>query len=175
MAAGLSWAAGMAVVGAPGLWAALISRQLVRRPVELAWAEAALDALRTEIAYARTPLPQALRRAAAGGRGPAVALLRQSAAALEAGSGCSPEQAWERALAAADERSAWSEADVAALSRLGNALGRSDAGEQVRHIRMCVERLRALEEEARGEAGRQARMWLYLGFSLGVALVLVLR
>jgi stage III sporulation protein AB len=175
MPGGLTWLAGAAVLAAGGGWGALVSRQLTRRPLDLAAAAAGLEVLRTEIAYARTPLPQALRRAAAGSSGPAAGLMREVAAGLDSGQRADPGDAWARALAAADGRSAWTDADVAALERLGHALGRSDAGEQTRHIALCVERLRQLEAEARAGAERQGRMWRYLGVLLGAALVLMVR
>ena len=175
MPGGVNWLAAAAVLCAASGWGWLVARQLARRPLELGAIAAALEALRTEIAYARTPLPQALRRAAAGSQDPAGGLMREVAAGLDAGTGRSTADAWADALAAADARSAWTAADVAALARLGHALGRSDASEQTRHIALCVEQLRRLEDEARATAERQARMWRYLGVLLGAALVLMVR
>lgn len=175
MPGGLSWLAAAAVFVAASGWGWLVARQLTRRPLELASIAAALEVLRTEIAYARTPLPQALRRAAAGSGGPAGGLMREVAAGLDAGTGRTAADAWADALASADARSAWTPADVATLARLGQALGRSDAAEQTRHIAICVEQLRQLQAEAHAAAERQGRMWRYLGVLLGVALVLMLR
>lgn len=171
----LTWLAAVAVCGAASAWGYLVARQLAQRPQDLAGAAAALEVLRTEIAYARTPLPGALRQAALGAGDPVAALLRTVAGQLEAGSGRSAQQAWDEALAVLDLRSAWTPADLGVLARLGHALGRSDAAEQERHIALCVERLRQLEAEARTASDRQGRMWRYLGVLAGVALVLMVR
>jgi len=155
-----------------GGWGYLIARQLRRRPDELAGAQAALEALRTEIEYAATPLPAALRRAALGCRGPAAALCRLAAEHLDAGGGASAGEAWAVALRETDGLSAWDGSDLAALGQLGGALGGSGTTDQVRHISLCLGRLRAAEAEARTGLERQARMWLYLGILAGAALVL---
>lgn len=172
MAAALIGAGVCCVCGGTGGMGYLIARQLRRRPEELAAAQAALAALRTEIEYAGTPLPEALERAADATGGPAATLCREAAGRLRGGGGLSAAEAWTGALALADPRSSWSEGDLAALRGLGPALGASGAADQVRHIELCAGRLRAAEAEARGGVERQARMWLYLGVLAGAALVL---
>ncbi len=160
------------LAAAPSGWGYIAARQLRRRPAELAGARAVLEALRTEIAYAATPLPGALRSAARSGSGPAADLCLQAAAGLEGGGGASVREVWDEALAAVDPRSAWTSGDVVALAGLGSALGASDAEDQVRHIALCVGRLRAAEAQAAAQAGSQARMWMYLGVLAGLALAL---
>ncbi len=172
MGLGLTAAGACCVVGGSTGWGLLVARQIRRRPAELGRLAAALEALRTEVEYGRTPLPAALRRSAAGDRGPAGALFCAAAAQLEAGGGASASEAWEAGLGAAQDRSAWSASDVEGLRRLGHALGASDAQDQVRHLRLAVSRLRAAEGEASAVAERQARMWSYLGVLAGVAVVL---
>jgi stage III sporulation protein AB len=167
--------AAAAVFAAPTAWGFLVARQLRQRPLDLAAVSAALEVLRTEIVYARTPLPDALRRASTGAGGSAAALMREVAAQLDGGSGRGVGDLWEAALGVVDAASAWTQADLAALARLGHALGRSDAEDQTRHIALCVERLRQLEDEAKAAAERQGRMWRYLGVLSGVALVLMVR
>lgn len=161
------------VCGGSGGWGWLVARQLHRRPAELAGMQVALEALRTEIGYAGTPLAEALRRAAAVSHGPAAALCRSAARHLGAGTGQTPGEAWAAALAEVDALSSWDATDLKAIGWLGPALGGSDAADQVRHIALCTARLRAAEEAARSGAERQARMWLYLGVLAGAALVLV--
>jgi len=173
MAAVLIGAGIACVCTGTGGWGYLIARQLRRRPEELASAQAALQALRTEIEYAATPLPEALDRAASVTRGPAATLCRAASRRLNAGSGVSAAEAWGDALRETDARSSWDASDLVALGRLGGALGTSGTSDQVRHIVLCVGRLRAAEVEARVGAERQARMWLYLGVLAGAALVLV--
>jgi stage III sporulation protein AB len=151
----------------------LAARQLRRRPEEVAALASALEALRTEIEYARAPLPAALRRAAAGARGPVAALLVGTAERLGRQGGEGPAEAWMAALAEADSRSAWGPPELQALEALGRALGGSDVPDQVRHIALCLGRLRAVEAEAAALAARQARMWGYLGLLGGAAVLLL--
>ena len=162
----------LCTVSATGGWGWILARGLRQRPDELAAAQAALSILRTEIAYGRTPLAEALTHA---GRGvsPAVGRLFAGAAErLATGGGWSPAEAWEGALAEADGLSAWTREDVAELARLGGALGRSGVADQVRHIAACAERLRLAEQRARHGLERRARMWLYLGVLAGAGLAL---
>ena len=160
------------LAAAPSGWGYIAARQLRRRPTELAGARAVLEALRTEIAYAAAPLPAALRSAAKSGSGPAVELCLRAAAQLEGGGGAAVREVWDDALNAVDARSAWTSVDVVALRGLGSALGASDADDQVRHIALCVGRLRAAEAQAATQAGTHARMWMYLGVLAGLALAL---
>ncbi len=173
MFAGLTWVGASAIVAGSSGWGLLVARQVRRRPVELAAAETALELLRTEIAYARSPLPEALRHAARASSGPARRLLDGTADHLEQGGGEGCAAAWARALAEAESRSAWTPADVEALAGLGRALGASDAADQVRHIALCAARLKAGAAEAAARAEPQARMWTYLGCLGGLALVLL--
>lgn len=173
MLPGLTVAGAACVLGGSTGWGLLVARQLRRRPVELAALEGVLELLRTEIEYAKTPLPEALRRAAQGCSGPAARLLGGAGVRLERGGGEGCAAAWGAALAEAEQRSAWTPSDVRALEDLGRALGASDAPDQVRHIALCVGRLRAGAVAAQAQAERQARMWTYLGCLGGMALVLL--
>jgi stage III sporulation protein AB len=161
------------VLGGCGGWGLLVARQLQRRPREIAGVATALERLRTEIEYGRVPLGPALRRAGSVADGPAAALCLGAAELLSTAGGEGPAAAWEAALRAAESRSAWAAPEVAALAALGTALGASDAPDQVRHLRLCLGRLRAAEAEAAAAASRQARMWTYLGLLGGAALVLL--
>ena len=172
MALGLTAAGACCIVAGSSGWGLLIARQLRRRPAELARLAGALQSLRTEVDYARTPLPQALRRAGQSDAGPAGLLLRGTAERLDRGGGAGPADAWSAALAEAGDRSAWAPSDVEELTRLGQALGGSDAADQVRHLALAIARLHTAEGESAALAERQARMWSYLGVLAGLALVL---
>jgi stage III sporulation protein AB len=166
------WVGALCTVAATGGWGWLLAQRVRERPAELAALQAALSLLRTEIGYGRTPLPEALARAGQGGP-PAVRCLFCTAAAhLAAGTGASAAEAWQRALEEADAVATWTPDDLVELARLGEALGRSTAPEQLRHIDTCAERLRWAEQLARRGLERRARMWLYLGVLAGAALAL---
>ena len=168
------WLGAVLTMAATGGFGLLLARQLRRRPQDLAALQAALSCLRTEVEYGRTPLPEALVRAAAGP--PAVrGLFSGAAARLQAERGATAAEAWTEALAEAELRSAWSPEDTALIRWLGEQLGRSDTSDQVRHIEGCLRRLRAAEAEARRGLERRVRMWLYLGVLAGAGLVLAAR
>lgn len=174
MGGALTLAGALCVCAGTGGWGYLLARQVQRHPRDLAATQGALEALRTEIVYAATPLPQALRRVGTARGGPAAALCQTAADHLERGSGVSAAEAWAEALRVADAQGAWDAGDVAALGQLGQALGASGREDQARHIAACLARLRQAEAAARVGAEARARMWLYLGVLAGAALVLLL-
>jgi stage III sporulation protein AB len=165
--------AGICIVAGCTGAGAILALNLRRRPEELGRLAAALGQLQTEIGYLATPLPDALARAARTTAGPAADLLAGAAARLRSGEGITAAEAWAAALARADTRSAWSAADRQALLDLGAALGASGRDDQLRHLAHCRDRLLALQAEARREADRSARVWIYLGALGGLGLLIV--
>jgi stage III sporulation protein AB len=168
------WAGTACAVGATGGWGWLLARRLRRRPEELAALAAALEALRSEIAYGRTPLPEALERVGSGGPVAVRLLFGGAAARLRGGSGLSAGEAWAAALADADASSALDPEDLVVLSRVGARLGGSDAEDQDRLLALAADGLRAREAEARRGLEPRARMCLYLGLLAGAAVALSL-
>lgn len=142
-----------------------------RRPRELAALRVALQVLLTEIDYGLTPLPQALRRAAAAVADPVAELLRRWAAVLDRRQGVLPAEALRAALAAADL--ALHPADLEVLAGLAAALGASGRRDQVRHLTLALRRLEAAEAEARREAERGQRLAWWLGVLGSLAVVLL--
>jgi stage III sporulation protein AB len=165
--------AGLCIVAGCTGAGAVLAMSLRRRPEELGRLAAALDQLRTGIGYLGTPLPDALAQVARSTAGPARELFAGAAARLRAGEGLTAAEAWSAAVAEADARSAWTAADRQALSDLGAALGASGRDDQLHHLAHCRDRLLALQAEARREADRSARVWLYLGALGGLGLLII--
>ncbi len=161
------------VVTGSGGWGYLIARQLRRRPVELRAAAQAVELLRSEIEYGGTPLPEALEHVGRRTGGPVRRLCLETSATLSGPDGSSASEAWHRALIGAAVVAAWSEPDVATLAQLGDALGATGTADQVRHIELCLARLRVAEEEASAVAATHARMWMYLGVLAGLGMVVL--
>lgn len=144
---------------------------LSRRPEELRQLQAALSLLETEIDYGAVPLPVALHRAREAG-GAARRLFARALAELEGGA--TPDQALGRALAGFWPQSALQAADAEALSSLAAVLGASDRQDQVRHLRLCRERLRAAEAGAEADRRKYERLYRQLGLLAGVAVAILL-
>lgn len=145
-----------------------------RRPRELRSMMGALLMLKTEIGYAATPLPEALT-AIAKRADPAVSPFFGAAAHyLDNVHGATASEAWSRALAEAGCTMALREEDVETLRDLGASLGGSCREDQMRHISLAMERLKAAAVSAEIDAGRYVRLYNFLGFGAGVGLVILL-
>lgn len=169
----LHWVAAGLVVGGTTCLGQILASGLRRRPDELQALQTSLRVLETEIDYGATPLPEALDRVARCSRGPARELFAAAAAMLGRGDGRGAGTAWAAALCRVEPGTAWSARDVEILLALGTCLGNSYREDQLRHLRLCQERLAAAEAEARDTAGRSARLAQYLGVLSGLALVLL--
>ncbi|KUK81824.1 MAG: Putative thioredoxin [Pelotomaculum thermopropionicum] len=60
------------------------------------------------------------------------------------------------------------------LRNLGSSLGISDRDDQIKHLHLAMEQIRAETVAAEEEAARNVKLWSYLGFLGGLLLVLVL-
>jgi stage III sporulation protein AB len=145
-----------------------------RRPRDLRSLQAALKMLETEITYTATPLPEALGRVAERA-GPRLApLFNRAREELLSPSGRTAREAWESALKAFYPTSALVPSDLAVLRQLGPALGISSVQDQSKHLHLAMEQLGVEMARAEEEASRYVRLWNYLGFLGGLALVLML-
>lgn len=154
------------VVAAGALIGQQVAAPLVRRPRELRELQAGLALLETEVAYGAAALPAALARAATAG---GLAGRVFGGAARAAAAGELPATALARALAAAWEAAALTDADGEALSALAAVLGASDRHDQLRHLRLCRERLAAAEAAAEAERRRGERLYRTTGLLAGAA------
>lgn len=167
----MRWLGAALVLGASYAVGAQLARNLVQRPLLLRDLQGALSLLETEIEYGRTPLPEALCRAA--GPGPAGDLLRRTAACLAEGGGLTPGEALQAALVQVSPRLCLGPTDLDPLHTLAAALGASGRHDQIRHLRLCRERLAAQESRALSERERWERPVRYLAILAGAAVVLL--
>lgn len=159
----------MGAATAIGFYQALL---LARRPRHIRHLLQALKRLETEIHYAYTPLPDALRSVARGLSPPIAGLLAQTALLLEQSAGTTHEswllasdRWWNRTAMKAAERDVW-------LS-LGTTIGNTDRDDQMKHLRLAATHLQAEEQSATEEQKRYESMWRNLGV-LGGALLVIL-
>ncbi len=165
---------GLLVLAASGLGGWQVSRSYARRPVELRQFIAALQVLETEITYAATPLPEALGGVAEQVGVPVAFFFRQVAGDLGAHRGCSAREAWHKALDYYGPRSALGASDLGILRGLGNSIGISDREDQSKHLRLAGEQLKIAMAMAEDAAGKNVKMWNYMGLLGGLVIVLAL-
>lgn len=161
------------VLAAAGMLGAIIARAYQERPRALRALQSALAMLLTEIVYGATPMPDALDRVARRTPAPVGRFFAAAASYLRAEPGAGTAQAWRRALA---DPPGWclTADDEAVLADLGNCLGRSDAADQEKHLRLALAQLQRLQAQAEAERDVHVRLWRYLGAGAGAALVLLL-
>ena len=145
-----------------------------RRPRELKALAGALLLLQTEISYAAVPLGEALITVARRAGAEVAPFFRAAAAHLDAGAGLTAAEAWERAVDGVAPAMALREEDFGTLRDLGAALGSSDREDQVRHIALALERLKAAVASAEEDARRYVRLYHFLGFGAGLGLAIIL-
>lgn len=145
-----------------------------RRPGELRDFQTALQLLETEVIYAATPLPVALRKISGFGCGKAAAMFSRAGRKMESGLVETAGEAWISALGETFEETALRFEDREVLEALAPSLGASDRQEQLKHLALARERLGRQEAAARDDAGRYGRLWNYAGVLAGLALVLIL-
>ncbi|MCL6639311.1 MAG: stage III sporulation protein AB [Firmicutes bacterium] len=145
-----------------------------RRPAELRAIRSALTMLETEIVYGATALPEAFARVSRRCDRAVAPLFQAAAEELEAMSGLTAAEAWDRALRFYYPATSLAPQDLAPLRDLGASLGVSDREDQRRHLRLAVEQLGAGGAAAELEAAKNEKIWSYMGFLGGLMIVLLL-
>ncbi|MFZ5824049.1 MAG: stage III sporulation protein SpoIIIAB [Bacillota bacterium] len=161
-------------VGVPTVVGFQIAARYRRRPAELRALQTGLAVLVTEVEYGATPLPEALRSAARAAGTVVGPLLSDAAARIERGGGITAGEALTAAVRRGAGESALAPADLEILTALAAVLGASGRSDQVRHLRLALDRLAGAEAEATAERARYERMYRYVGVLSGLALVLIL-
>ncbi|MHB1419261.1 MAG: stage III sporulation protein SpoIIIAB [Bacillota bacterium] len=165
--------AGLVVSGA-GFFGVTMARNYARRPWQLRWLQSALQMLETEIAYASSPLPEALDHVARSCHHPIEILFQGAREELKEREGVTVAEAWEAAIKKFQPVSALLSSDIGVLVSFGRGLGRSDREEQLKNLALTREQLRLQEVAAEAERVRSERMWRILGFLVGIAMVFIL-
>lgn len=157
-----------------GLFGLNAAAGYLRRPVELRAIRSALTMLETEIVYGATALPEAFRRVGGRSDQAAAPLFSLAANEIEAMTGITAREAWEKALNQYYPKTSLTKQDLSVLTDLGASLGISDRADQMRHLRLAAEQIGNCTAAAEAEAAKSARLWSYLGFLGGLCMVLIL-
>ena len=134
---------------------------------------AALEAMKGEIEYRLTPLPELFAALGEGTEPVTAAFFRGCAAMMEADRALPPQLVLGRAMEQTTSLQ-WSARTRETVRNLAFSLGKFDLGGQVRAIELAQERLRA--ELAEVQAGSRARCRSYetIGICAGLALAVIL-
>lgn len=148
----------------------LKAMKIKKRPQEIREMISALALLDTEIYWGTTPLPEAF------------AVLRERTdspwqeffSKLEQNirKGQSASSAWEKAIAEHKRKTCLLEEDWKIIKGIGKGLGRSDRSEQHKILELAQKHLSHVDEKARQQVDGKAKMWSYLGFLGGAAVVI---
>lgn len=150
------------------------SAQYAKRPKQIRDLMQALQSLETEITYGFTPLPQALENIGGSLDAPVTTIFKASAAKLRARDGWSTKEIWDWSVHTHWPDTALGRNEKIAFLQLGEHLGQSDREDQIKHIRLAMDQLRAEENRARSEQVRYEKMWKSLGFLGGLLIVILL-
>ncbi len=162
----------LAILAGSGAFGLLMARSYTLRPRQLRAFHQAVWALETEISYSSTPLPEALAGAVNGVEEPAskffLAVADQISRGIPAGA------AWQKAGEELKRDFCLTAEDWRTVLHIGIGLGTTDRTEEKKKLRLGCTRLLAAEELAEEQSRKLARVWRYMGFLAGAAIVLVI-
>ncbi|MGI6588996.1 MAG: stage III sporulation protein AB [Peptococcia bacterium] len=133
-----------------------------------------LTLLETEINYTSTPLPLALERVSKKINKNCQPLFIRAAAILQEKKGATVAEAWLAGVKALDKEVPLTQEEKEILYVFGHGLGGSAKEEQIKNIALTRKQLSLVETVAEEEQAKNQKIWQYLGFSLGVIIVLIL-
>jgi stage III sporulation protein AB len=162
----------IALIGGCGCWGLWLAGRIRRRPLELRAFLVALSLLDTEIVWGATPLPEAFGIVKDRSDYPWQELFFELQARLQKGEPASC--AWKETITKQNANFCLKKEDWQVIQDLGKGLGRSDRSEQHKQIELIQGQLSGLKEQAEIWSNKQAKMWSYLGFLCGIAIVLFL-
>ncbi len=148
--------------------------KFAERPRQIRQLTHALQRLETEISYGHTPLPEALERTAEVSKEPISLILRAASESVWSNEQLSFSESWEQAIRSHWANTAMRSSEQAVLLRLGSTLGISDKEDQIKHLRLAFDQLRAEEDAAREDQGRYEKMWKSLGALIAVLVVILM-
>lgn len=168
-----------------------LASRLSGRPQQLRSLQTAVAILQSEIEWGQTPLPTALRSAAAAAGGRVADLLCVAASLMEGapaalavtdpesesvveGQAHSPKEALRQAIIHHGPRTSLTTEDLAVLAALAPVLGTTGRHDQIRHLALARERLTGAEAQARANLERYERLARWGPVLVGAAIVLIL-
>lgn len=151
-----------------------MAARYVRRTAELGQLQVALKTLESEIGYTLTPLPEALLRVGALTGGPVGQFFSRAGQLLAEGQRLTVAEAWTMAIREAAGELALKARDLQIILDLGNRLGGLDREGQKKYLEQALARLWQEELASLEGEKKYVRLWRYLGFAGGLAVILLL-
>lgn len=164
----------MLVILSGGITGIIIAHGYSARPRQLGKIRSALHMLETEIAFALTPLPDALSKTGTRIGGPAGEFFLSVSSSLDGSAVSSSGESWEAGLETLGHQGFLTSSDIDILRSFGYTLGISDREDQIRNLRLVQEQLRLQEAAADREKEGNRKLWRTVGFLGGLAVVLIL-
>lgn len=168
----------MTIIGYIGLIAGLgflgilKASRIKRRPKELRDVINAIALLDTEIVWGITPLPEAFGILKERTEKPWDQFFAELEGRLLKGE--NTRTSWLDTVKKLRNRFCLEEDDWKVIMDISKGLGRSDKNEQHKQLDLAQKHLAAIREIASEDADKKAKMWSYLGFLSGAALVILI-
>ncbi len=161
------------LAGCTGLGLTL-SEELKFRVRELQELQELMIRLRAEIRYTHEPLPEAFLHLGSAAARPFSDFFLQTAKDLQACSGKTAQEIWEKNLSNTLKGLHLSGQEKKELEKLGSMLGCLDVEMQMNVLDYYLEQLKASSLRAAQTAGNRRRLYQYLGILSGVMLAILL-
>jgi len=145
-----------------------------RRPRELAGLIGALLLLQTEIAYAATPLAEALRAVAHRANPQVAGIFAKGASRLKASPGLTGAEVLVEVVKEIEPSMALKKEDWDTFRDLAAGLGNSDREDQQRYLTVAIERLKAAARLAEEDARRYAQLYSFFGPAVAIGITVLL-
>ncbi|ACB85286.1 stage III sporulation protein AB [Natranaerobius thermophilus] len=150
-----------------------VAHKYKMRPKLLRQLEVLLEMTGSEINYAAVPLPELLSKI--GRRFPKGAgkIFHRVNEHLKH-NGVTPEEAFYKTKQQLQHELSINEEDWQVLENFASYLGKSDSGEQLKQVELCLSHIRANQKIAMEDQRKNERMWRYLGVLAGLMLVILI-
>jgi len=129
--------------------------------------------LRTEIEFKHNPLPQALEHVAMRSDNGIANVFQEAARELQRGT-VSVAEAFQFATQKYAGKLALQAGELNLLGEFGKTLGTSDMMSQVRQVDVILAGLDSCHQDALTAAGKNVRMWRYMGVLVGLTVVVLM-
>lgn len=144
--------------------------QIKKRPSEIREMINALALLDTEIYWGATPLPEAFAVLKDRAESPWNVFFAKLEEKIRNGENAS--SAWSGMCNEHQKKSCLADEDWKIVKGIGKGLGRSDRNEQHKQLQLVQTHLAVIDEKARQQVDSKAKIWSYLGFLGGIAVVI---
>lgn len=164
----------LAIVVSGGLVGRTLATNYDHRPSQLRACQQGLQMLETEISYSVTPLPEAWQHLAKVTHSPIREIFFYAHEQYCTQPGITAGDAWDQAVTETFDNHSLNQEDCEIFHSLGGVLGISGCADQVKHLRLALNKLEQQETGARLAASKNGKQLRYLGLLGGMMLALMI-